>query len=86
MSSKHFKPNKCIAHEFIVYIYRRPLEALKLSVIRKNIVLPLTQIGRLQGFASMSHFNAIAIPSRIGYPNPGIRLIINDGGSEIQIR
>jgi len=27
------------------------------------------------------HLSAMAIPSRMGYPNPGIRLMTKDGGS-----
>ena len=38
-------------------------------------------IAGLGGFESTSHFNETGIPSRNGYPKPGVRVMANDGVS-----
>lgn len=39
------------------------------------------QSGVLGGFESTSHFSDTSMPSRSGYPKPGVREIANDGVS-----
>lgn len=48
--------------------------------------LPRCQIGVLAGLLSTSHFRLTDIPSTIGIPKPGKRVIANDGVSETGIR
>jgi len=46
-----------------------------------NNILPFCQTGDDGGFESTSHFSDTGMPSLIGMPNPGIRLIPNEGVS-----
>lgn len=48
--------------------------------------LPRCQIGVLAGLLSTSHFKLTDIPSTIGIPKPGKRVIANDGVSETGIK
>lgn len=48
--------------------------------------LPRCQIGVLAGLLSTSHFRLTDIPSTIGIPKPGKRVIANDGVSETGIK
>lgn len=48
--------------------------------------LPRCQIGALAGLLSTSHFRLTDIPSTIGIPKPGKRVIANDGVSETGIK
>jgi len=48
--------------------------------------LPRCQIGLLAGLLSTSHFRLTDIPSTIGIPKPGKRVIANDGVSETGIK
>lgn len=48
--------------------------------------LPRCQIGVLAGLLSTSHFRLTDIPSTMGIPKPGKRVIANDGVSETGIK
>jgi hypothetical protein len=41
-------------------------------------------IAELEGFESTSHFRDTGIPSRNGYPKPGVRVMAKDGVSEVE--
>lgn len=45
------------------------------------VLLPRCHIGALDGLLSTSHFRLTDIPSTIGIPKPGRRVIANDGVS-----
>lgn len=55
---------------------------------RKNLKLTggspssFCHIAELDGLESTSHLSETGIPSRNGYPKPGVRVIANDGVSE----
>lgn len=49
--------------------------------MHEKYYLPHCQIGKLDGLLSTSHFKLTAIPSNMGFPNPGKRVMANDGVS-----
>lgn len=56
------------------------------SLFFRTCHLPRCQIGALAGLLSTSHFRLTDIPSTIGIPKPGKRVIANDGVSETGIK
>ena len=53
----------------------------KINGENMKIILPRCQIGTLDGLLSTSHFRLTDIPSTIGIPKPGSRVMANDGVS-----
>lgn len=67
------KTSNCTSYPFFLSFFR-------------TCHLPRCQIGALAGLLSTSHFRLTDIPSTIGIPKPGKRVIANDGVSETGIK
>lgn len=77
----------CFPFSFYVGVLGRLYVWLtKHGILRYYCHLPRCQIGVLAGLLSTSHFRLTDIPSTIGIPKPGKRVIANDGVSETGIK
>lgn len=59
---------------------------VKITKIASIKNLPRCHTGKLDGLLSTSHFRLTDMPSMMGVPNPGERVITNDGVSEIRTK